>query len=70
MNSILSITPPVGYQWLVDRKLVGFEPFTQLQPWYFIPPAKCFCATERWLGITEKKLLVFARKTWRCQVLH
>lgn len=25
--------PPTGCKWLAERQLVGFEPFTALQPW-------------------------------------
>lgn len=53
---------PAGYQWLIERHLVGFEPFTQLQPWYYLPPDQCFWATERWHGVSEKRLFVFARR--------
>lgn len=53
---------PSGYKWLIERGLVGFEPFTQLQPWHFIPLEQCFWATERWPNISTKKLFVFARR--------
>lgn len=56
------LTMPVGYQWLIDRGLVGFEPFTQLQPWHYMPAEQCFWATERWPDVSTKRLFVFARR--------
>ena len=53
---------PTGYQWLVDHGLVGFEPFTQLQPWYYLPDDQCFWTTERWPNANAKRLFVFARR--------
>lgn len=55
-------TNHAGYQWLVDRQLVGFEPFTQLQPWYFTKEEDSFCASEEWPGVCEEELYVFARR--------
>ncbi len=62
MSSILGVKPPAGYQWLIDRRIVGFAPFTQLQPWFFVQQEECFWATDKWQGVTEKRLLVFARR--------
>jgi hypothetical protein len=53
---------PVGYRWLIQRGLVGFDAFTQLQPWYFISLEQCFWATERWPGVIDARLFVFARR--------
>lgn len=57
-----NLNMPVGYQWLIDRGLVGFEPFTQLQPWHYLPREQCFWATERWPNVSTKRLFVFARR--------
>ena len=52
-----------GYRWLIDRGLVGFEPFTALQPWFFEPQDSQFFVSERWPdGPSEAPLLVFARR--------
>jgi hypothetical protein len=56
------VNMPKGYQWLIDRGLVGFEPFTQLQPWHYMPPEQCFWATDRWPNISTKQLFVFAKR--------
>jgi hypothetical protein len=53
---------PVGYRWLIQRELVGYDTFTQLQPWYFIRSNQCFWANEHWAGICDRKLFVFARR--------
>ncbi len=62
MGRLMGVEVPAGYEWLIDRRLVGFEPFTQLRPWFYVEPDKCFWATERWPGVTDKQLLVFARR--------
>ncbi|WP_152969170.1 hypothetical protein [Amantichitinum ursilacus] len=62
MSSLTESKLPPGYQWMSDRALVGFEPHTQLQPWHYLPAEQCFFATERWPGVSEKKLLAFARR--------
>lgn len=56
------ITFPKGYSWLQKQQLIGFKEFSQLQPWYYIPQEQFFWATEKWMGITEDNLLVFARR--------
>ena len=62
METIFGITPPIGYQWLIDKGLVGFDAFTQLQPWYYIKQEEFFWANERWKDVTNERLLVFARR--------
>lgn len=52
-----------GYQWLIDRSLVGFEPFSQLQPWFFQQEDELFFLNERWPdGPIISDLLSFARR--------
>jgi hypothetical protein len=53
---------PVGYRWLIQRKLIGYDAFTQLQPWYFTHEDQCFWANEHWPSICDRKLFVFARR--------
>lgn len=62
MNSLLGLTVPAGYHWLIDRALIGYEPFTQLQPWHYLPMEHCFWASDRWPGITEKRLFTYAKR--------
>jgi len=62
MTAETSLSMPAGYQWLIDRGLVGFEPFTQLQPWHYLPSDQRFWATEQWPGASAKPLYVFARR--------
>lgn len=56
------IVLPKGYQWIIDKKIVGFCEFTQLEPWYFLHEDDFFWANEKWENITEHNLLVFARR--------
>jgi hypothetical protein len=60
--SPLGIELPAGYQWLIDRGLVGFEAFTALQPWHYLPLDQCFWVNERWPGVSELRLLAFAKR--------
>ena len=53
---------PVGYMWLIQRELVGYDAFTQLQPWHFVQLEQSFWATERWPGVINVRLFVFARR--------
>jgi hypothetical protein len=41
-------TPLKGYQWLIERGLVGFTASSQLQPWYFLAQDKVFSVTRNW----------------------
>ena len=54
---------PRGYHWLVERRMVGFEPFSALQPWYFLPAPEAFSVTQRWpkVGVHDD-LFAFARR--------
>ena len=62
MNDLLGLNVPSGYHWLLTQALVGYEPFTQLQPWHYLPAEQSFWATDRWPGVTEKRLLAFAKR--------
>ncbi|MCA8306858.1 hypothetical protein [Burkholderia seminalis] len=62
MTSSSAPIAPIGYQWLIDRKIFGFEPFAQLQPWHYLPPEDQFWASERWPGVTDKLLYAFAKR--------
>lgn len=60
-TTLMGVPVPDAYQQLVDRELVGFAPFTQLEPWFFLRDNECFWATD-WRPATDKRLLVFARR--------
>lgn len=62
MNLPLEIKTPIGYQWLLDRGLVGFETFSQLQPWHYLPHEQCFWVSDRWPSLTDKRLFAFAKR--------
>ncbi|WP_367188819.1 hypothetical protein [Burkholderia sp. Ed8] len=62
MNILSGLAVPSGYKWLLEKALVGYEPFTQLQPWHYLPLEQCFWASDRWPGVTDKRLLAFAKR--------
>jgi len=51
-----------GYKWIIEHNMVGFEPFTQFQPWYLLPQNDCFWANDKWHNKSLLNLLVFARR--------
>lgn len=53
-----------GYQWLVDRGLAGFDPFSALQPWHLLARAEAFSVSTRWprAGATGEEVVAFARR--------
>jgi hypothetical protein len=53
---------PLGYNWIIKQKIVGYEEFTQLQPWYFLPKDKCFWVNDKWQSENNENLFVFARR--------
>lgn len=53
---------PKGYIWLIEKKIVGFDYFTQLQPWYFLSEDKIFWVNEIWSSSIKDNLLVFGRR--------
>lgn len=60
---ILEKDPLPGYQWLLDRGLVGFEPFGPLQPWHYLRPDDQFDVTAHWKKLFEgDSLIAFARR--------
>lgn len=62
MKNDVAFNYPAEYTWLVERKIAGFGPFTQLQPWYFTPEDQSFWATEHWKTGGKRNLYVFARR--------
>lgn len=40
--------PPKGYMWLVERKLVGFDETSPLQPWHYLPKRWAFDLSKQW----------------------
>lgn len=55
--------PLPGYMWLVDRRLVGFAGFTQLQPWYYVDAGHVMEVRTQWPnGPAKDRLVVFARR--------
>lgn len=51
---------PTGYQWVKKQSIFGYEPFSQLQPWYLLSEEKIFWVHKNWK--TDKKILVFAQR--------
>lgn len=54
---------PSPYNWILDRGLVGFDPFTSLQPWHLLDKPAAFSVSERWPGLySDGDLYAFARR--------
>jgi hypothetical protein len=54
---------PKGYNWLIDRGLIGFAPNSPLQPWHYLPRRHAFDLSERWpSGPASKRLFAFAKR--------
>ena len=39
---------PTGYQWVKKQSIFGYEPFSQLQPWYLLSEEKIFWVHKNW----------------------
>jgi len=66
-NSATPVFPfatPRAYQWLIDRGLAGFEPFSALQPWYLLTGDQAFSVSERWprSDTGDEVIVAFARR--------
>ncbi|MBE2197082.1 MAG: hypothetical protein IAE79_00635 [Anaerolinea sp.] len=55
---------PIGYKWLLERNLVGFDTHSQLQPWYYLDRENVFSVTQKWPQVAYSKgeLIAFARR--------
>jgi hypothetical protein len=54
---------PNGYYWLIKQNLIGFEPFTILQPWYYVDNENFFSLKNKWPnGPSENELVAFAKR--------
>lgn len=54
---------PSGYRWLLERGLVGAQPFTALQPWHYLGGGEVFEPSQRWpKGPIPDRLVAFARR--------
>jgi len=63
-NSQFDFDVPRGYCWLLERGLVGYEPFSALQPWYYLDARHSFVVNERWPDpiLDCERLVAFARR--------
>ena len=58
-----SCEPPVGYQWSVEHRMLGFEEFTQLEPWFFCSLEEIRPLRARWPNFkSESDFIPFARR--------
>jgi hypothetical protein len=53
---------PMGYQWLLDQGVAGCKPFSQLQPWYYLPKEECFWVSDVWNNVIDRRLFAYARR--------
>jgi len=56
--------PPQGYLWLIERKLVGFDSFSELQPWHYLDKENVFSVSQRWpkKSSLDTDLIAFAKR--------
>ena len=57
------VQPPPEFVWLVQHRTLGFDAFTQLEPWHFCGVEEILPLAKRWpsAGIT-RELIPFARQ--------
>lgn len=61
ITHLKTVSPP--YRWAVDKEIAGYDAFTQLEPWYFLPDGEIFDVTQKWpSGRDESPLIAFARR--------
>jgi hypothetical protein len=54
--------PPSGYVWAAEHGLIGFEEFTEAEPWFFCDIPEILPLHRRWPNFKEKfEYLPFAR---------
>ncbi|WP_127102300.1 MULTISPECIES: hypothetical protein [unclassified Asaia] len=63
MDHVFNLSFPRGYHWFREKGLAGYEPFSQLEPWYFLSDEQIFSIDERWPKNSEfKNIIAFARR--------
>ena len=56
------VEPPSEYVWLLQHRTLGFDDFSQLEPWQFCDVGEIIPLSERWPGAGLNKFLIpFAR---------
>lgn len=54
---------PREYWWLIERGLIGFYPFSALQPWHYLDSESAFSVNQRWpSGPSKTELFAFAKR--------
>lgn len=54
---------PRGYSWLLEKMLIGFEPFTQFEPWYYLSRREYIEISNLWPeGDMSASLFAFAKR--------
>jgi hypothetical protein len=60
---VFDFETPQGYRWLIERGLIGFVPFSSLQPWHYLRAEEVFDLSARWPDSSRKaRLVAFARR--------
>jgi hypothetical protein len=62
----LDFVRPKGYGWLIERGIIGYEPFGPLQPWHYLEGNKIFCVSDIWPTGPHKGLLISFAKRQDC----
>jgi hypothetical protein len=53
---------PKGYMWLLERGLIGFDPFGPLQPWHYLPRENAIDVHEIWRRLSVYPVVAFAKR--------
>jgi hypothetical protein len=62
-TSFVDFEPPRGYTWAQERGIIGQQPTSALEPWFYLAPADIFDPDEKWSKQrTRYRLVAFARR--------
>jgi hypothetical protein len=60
------VEPPADYCWIVTHRMLGFEPFSQFEPWHLCGLEEIVPLSKRWPSVRlESHLIPFARDQTR-----
>ena len=56
------VEPPAEYRWIVTHRMLGFEPFSQFEPWFLCGVEEITPLSKLWPSVRlENDLIPFAR---------
>jgi hypothetical protein len=63
---IFDFVVPSGYNWLLEHGLIGFDPFSPLEPWYYLDRDEFFDVRDRWPKVSDRRSLIAFAKRQDC----